>query len=139
MREYKFRGLDAVMGIWRYGSLDQHIWNENGWHAISLLRKDYREDGRYDKCWVKPETVGQYIGLTDENGKEIYEGDVLSIKLCNQEVFLEKYVIIFEDGCFLLYNETLGKSYHMATPFEMSVIGNVHDNPELLEQKNERA
>ena len=71
---------------------------------------------------VVPETVGQYTGLTDKNGKKIFEGDI--VKISNDEIFEVKY----EDGGF-----TAGLFLGDWDYGHVEVIGNIYDNPELLE------
>ena len=68
------------------------------------------------------ETVGQYTGLTDKNGKKIFEGDI--VKISNDEIFEVKY----EDGGF-----TAGLFLGDWDYGHVEVIGNIHDNPELME------
>ena len=79
---------------------------------------------------VIPETVGQYIGgIPDKNGKKIFEGDIVGF---DGELCYEVYYIIFVDGCFRIaqngrYSYTLHNLHS-----SLEVIGNIHDNPELL-------
>ena len=91
---------------------------------------------------VIPETVGQYTGLTDKNGKKIFEGDIVE--------FTDKYIhntglaekgrakIVFEafkwkySGCYYGGNPVVWLCID-DTSVEFEVIGNIHDNPELLE------
>ena len=71
---------------------------------------------------VDPETVGQYTGLTDKNGARIFEGDI--VKISNDEIFEVKY----EDGGF-----TAGLFLGDWDYGHVEVIGNIYDNPELVE------
>ena len=71
---------------------------------------------------VVPETVGQYTGLTDKNGTRIFEGDI--VKISNDEIFEVKY----EDGGF-----TAGLFLGDWDYGHVEVIGNIYDNPELME------
>jgi uncharacterized phage protein (TIGR01671 family) len=139
MREIKFRGK-AECGIkelekqgfehvngWIYGTyLDGYIVN-------GVVESTDEYIALEEWCPVKIETVGQYTGLEDKNGKEIYEGDII------QDERGKKYLIkwgINSNGFIAKTNEAhcnVYSSYHLS--FKTQVIGNIHDNPELLEAK----
>ena len=92
---------------------------------------------------VIPETVGQFTGLTDKNGTKIFEGDIVKAiqteydEDIEQEPFIFEVIgeMIFEDACFGLKAK---KCIDFYSPMweednvELDVIGNIHDNPELL-------
>lgn len=138
MREILFRGKRTDNGEWVEGSL---VIRE----SIPYIR--FEKPGVwFDDQEVIPETVGQYTGLEDRNGKKIFEGDVfehggstfceperfevgyLDASFCHRNVTKQsKYWDSFADGEFGLCGEWC------------TVIGNIHDNPELLEvEKDER-
>ena len=126
MREIKFRAKEiGSEGKWRVGDL--HITATKP-HIHSLS----------NKYLIKIETIGQFTGLCDINSKEIYEGDI--IKSSHGTI----HYIVYDNNlaCFKAvvarYNplgeySTLSKGW--VVQFNKEVIGNIHDNPELLETK----
>lgn len=121
MREIKFRGL-SLTGDWIYGNLD------NQGNMVEIFNRD---DGMFSKSIVMPKTVGQYTGLKDKDGKEIYEGDILQSP--KGGVRYVKWTDTFK--VFVLVDPT-GKEIPMnisdyATEL-MKIIGNEFENKELL-------
>lgn len=118
MRPIKFRGKDRRTGKWFYGNL--YVKDIYGRTHICTP-----ERGCFD---IDPGTVGQFIGLYDKDGKEIYEGDILDFNGLKIEVR-------FVRGVFaLLCNGDLDQELcgDCRTDLFAKVIGNIHDNPELL-------
>ena len=122
MREIKFRAKDRV-GVWVYGDLrltsrEPHIWTDP-----------------YTSHIINPETIGQYTGLKDKNGKEIYEGDIvksISGKV-GYVIFLQQgmgYVVVWDNCDTRLGHRNRGGGYECDGSIE--VIGNIYDNPELV-------
>jgi hypothetical protein len=123
MREIIFRGKSSdgfyyKKGSWVYGGFMPYP-NE------SLIITDAIEEG------VDPETVGQYTGLKDKNGKMIFEGDIIAWK---HPVYHKPMEVMFHNASFVLVGETL-VSIGQLSEKKLEVIGNIHDNPELLEDK----
>lgn len=130
MRTIKFRGKKQN-GEWVYGSL----LSFNGVNdSIYYQVKKGREE-RIEYAYVHPRTVGQFTGLIDKNGKEIYEGDVVSFVIDEHHF----YGIIKWGSCracFFIGYPTHSIRLPLCGSFELKetleVIGNIHDNPELL-------
>ena len=136
-REIEFRGL--VEGIqqnkWIYG-----YYFEEG-DKESIIQDSITEE----ISAVRYETVGQYTGLKDKNGKKIYEGDIIptlkevTVGLENKEIIIEvNYVVVFDfiEYDFKLTNgkEKYGNNFeYLCCVDKPEVIGNIHDSPKLLE------
>lgn len=126
MGAFKFRGKRKDNGKWEKGCL---VKDYTGRVYIGFL-SNYSLDG----VEVIPETVGQFTGLCDFDGREIYEGDILQVRTAPEIVFQimwgkEVGGFVCRDGrgqlCIIDYN-----------PDNLIVIGNIHDNPELLKDTN---
>ena len=90
MREYKFHGKRIDNGEWVYGFLIQY---ENGWFICNFIGDAYQYE-------VDPSTVGQFTGMKDKNGREIYEGDTVLATLKFFNINNEKCKVIFHNGSF---------------------------------------
>ena len=86
--------------------------------------------------FIYPETVGEFTGLLDKNGVKIFEGDIVRIK--NLDGQLTHYAIRYDVGNGRFIGDNPGEIYDLSAGMfsETKVIGNVHDNPELLEARD---
>ena len=126
MREILFRGKQADNEKWVIGYLSSK-------HTITIQTPC----GHMDEIVICADTVGQYTGLKDKNGKRIFEGDVAKVLQGKDK---DIAYVGFENGAFMLYPKT-GNIYERTlcgywyNDWDVEVIGNIHDNPELLEQE----
>lgn len=131
MKEYKFRAWDET---------EKHMYN---WE--NLFNQNLKN------IFTIPEQCGynimQYTGLHDENGKEIYEGDIIEFSydmfVGNFDTFVAKGKVVFEEGAFCVEafeNErtTEGEAYllYSINLDTIEVIGNIYENKELLNETN---
>ena len=134
MREIKFRGYDEENKCWRYG----HFFE-----TVEGIRRCYNiVENRDTKYYVEVDSIGEFTGLYDKTGKEIYEGDIFSISNPYNNstasgyakvVFSYDYVggwVLTSDGKDSLNIGTRTKS--------VEVVGNIYENPDLVRQDAER-
>lgn len=137
MREILFRGKRTDNEEWVEGFYQEypkyyvHIQSEyNDWFPVF------------------PETVSQYIGLKDRDGQKIFEGDIVEYESHGYIPITERGVVIFEKGCFGIEHSTeygtrifhrIGQTSEWRDmgasgiiTYTYKIIGNIHDNPELL-------
>ena len=131
-REIKFRGKAKLDGKWWFGN---------------LVPKDTRgrtqiNDPEHGGCFdIDPETVSQFTGLHDKNGKEIYDGDIIAVNGIQIGYIVGGVRGYCYDVIYTPAKNNGEKSwplYSVVTrdyPNKCEVIGNIHDNPELLKQK----
>jgi uncharacterized phage protein (TIGR01671 family) len=135
MREILFRGKRIDNGEWVEGAYyhQTEFYGDSFDGHYIITTTDELEDNMMDVCRVIPETVGQYTGLTDKNGTKIFEGDI--VKWSWDTVFQVVY-----DDCYLGFIAKEKTGYHICLDNyglnKIEVIGNVHDNPELLGGEN---
>jgi uncharacterized phage protein (TIGR01671 family) len=151
MREYKFRGKRVDNGEWIYGSFIKAPNDEYCKAFISIddyLMRDI-DSINNDKSYLNfvgkffeviPETVGEYTGLKDKNGKEIYEGDLVTAEWYDYEEPNHDTTgeVIFNQGwmSYCIWNESdktmndmNGQGYYH---WDIEIIGNIYENPELM-------
>lgn len=129
MRDIEFRG--KADNKWLYGYLIEMKQLDDETDKVAIIEKNSSFDIASGKLkqdmWnVNPVTVGQYIGLQDNNNKRIYEGDVLQDNADPDEIFL----VDFCDGEFVLIND-VNVYLDIENVHFLSVIGNIHDDKEL--------
>jgi len=151
MREIKFRGKSIYDDKWKYGDL--HLHND-GSVCIGVTASAWTDDGIQNNDYltitgVKGETVGQFTGLQDKNGKDLYEGDIIS---CRDEDGTATLLVV-EFGtidrivkrnelnmcritCFYYRNPDTNECLFPVIDDEcpdvrFEIVGNIHDNPEL--------
>ena len=137
-RTIKFRGKRLDNGEWVYGSLLQ---GENQC-VIATVKGD---SINVHECFeVDPTTVGQFIGLLDKNGKEIYEGDIFTVngKYPKLIEYRQEYAGFCMANTYDLEERPYIEPWQQIRPDwwndykrEIMLIGNIHDNPELLNEK----
>lgn len=158
----KFRGLSVESfneEEWKYG----YLIEDEGYSFIINQVIEANEQYITIGSWhpVNPATLGQSTGLVDKNGKEIFEGDVLKFNDEWNEYCHEGYVdgsvegvnyveVVRSEACFefgktkypdsslfiLMEDEHLNfKDFIKSEDFEFEIIGNIYENPELLEDK----
>ena len=148
MREILFRGKRVDSGEWVQGCLvfieASNVKTTDGKinKSVCCITKPYfpfeitvNDADNLDLALYRiiPETVGQYTGLTDKNGKKIFEGDIVDILTENGEIG----VIAYNDGGFLVEADTFCVTFQdNINGTDVEIIGNIHDNPELLEESN---
>lgn len=137
MNEILFRGKRVDNGEWVYGFLRCRnyidVWTPHTWEEDDGSKGEYSTVKSYQ---VNPETVGQFTGLTDKNGKKIFEGDI--VKSCFRgEADKEPMTVEFRierggwfpfacgDGCGCCEVDTYPPEY-------TEVIGNIYDNPKIF-------
>ena len=120
MREILFRGKRTDNGEWVQG-----YYSPANIPLVGCLGH-FINVGGYEAIEIEPETVGQYTGLTDKNGIKIFEGDIV------KGTFLGFPIPIEDDVFSICWQEDVAG--YKANYFEnVEVIGNIYDNPKLLE------
>lgn len=128
MREILFRGKRADNGEWIEGFFAKEE------KKSYIVRNKHKTGVLFFVDEVDPETVGQYTGLTDENGTKIFEGDIVKCHDCllrSDQPFHEFIGYVdFADGSFVIRSDCF--SHYRWVDYEVEVIGNIHDDKEIL-------
>ena len=138
MREILFRGKAKDLGEWVYGNLKKcefgSIFDKYYEYYISLLDGHNMDLGGWNDgeqlFEVIPETVGQFTGLVDKNGKKIFEGDIVK----GRESFGDYigYVEYGDYGFWSIIEKRWHSDFESLNIKTMEILGNIHDNAELI-------
>ena len=145
MRDIEFRAVSQLDGNWVYGSLIKYEYKRPNMEDLSkpqvqtsydICRKESDWCFSYKNVPVFEETIGQYTGLTDKKGRKIFEGDIVYDSY-REYSYLVTYWL--GQGMYFLdkINDRCGNWYSFEDvdfSENIEVIGNIHDNPELLEE-----
>ena len=141
MREILFRGKPKDSGEWVYGDLIKNLIYDGREKEIRIGDIYFEHNGDIHGTAVRkviPETVGQFTGLCDKNSNKIFEGDI--VRFYDKDWTASGIATVdFENGRWKINGHYTTKLSSMVwldlyrTGFEYEVIGNIHDNPELLE------
>ena len=140
-KEIKFRGMCIISGNWVYGDLIHGVGHKDGKLYILPLVKNLasvKHCDPLDGVEVDPKTIGQFTGLHDKSGKEIYEGDIIKDLLTNA-VYLVKIGFCKKRAYTGVWGEDL-EGYEVSINNDSDensntyilVIGNIYENHELL-------
>ena len=138
MREILFRGKRVDNGEWIQGDIVQF--------PVHGVVRIVEQEPSYKDAEVDSDTVGQYTGLTDKNGRKIFEGDILKVKqhgemgLRTCAIYFGEYIdadSVFGDyRCIGFYLKVVDECCSIGglldSDFEFEIIGNIYDNPELV-------
>ncbi len=149
MREIKFRGKRLDNGEWVYGAFVPDATERTHGDMVTwgFIRRHNIESGRMESIEVDRKSVGQYTGLKDKNGREIYEGDIVTWDDRSNGKYwrvAQVYYDKFGRLCYKFTHKTtttdlIGSiwyqgqfAYAETTHIDLEIIGNIHENPELL-------
>lgn len=132
MREILFRGKRIDNGEWVEGG---YKCEKVGEYFTAVFIVEHLTSGVWENHRVSPETVGQFTGLYDKNGKKIFEGDIMEgYNMLHPD--RKTYQVVYEDNGFY-YCDCTGCTWHPEYIDNCKLIGNIHDHPELLKGEKE--
>lgn len=136
MREILFRGKNVDNGEWIYGDYAAPF----AFYPANI----FKQDGNFEGVAVVPETVGQFTGLLDKKGKKIFEGDIVhavyqvgyvGCKNVDYGIGVVKYCGSYYGGASYeidIIGDSGSRVFTASLENGVEVIGNIHDNPELI-------
>ena len=147
-REILFRGRSFSDGDWVFGDLE---YERNKGLLGKVRIHTYKEDGSYDRQYlVESDTVGQFTGMTDKNGVNIFEGDIVECVSWNEyftnpdtgevmQPFRRKMFVDYRKGGFKMVEPMpepmKDNEWDIICNGDIVIIGNIYDNQELLSTK----
>lgn len=134
MREILFKGKTIDSDDWVFGGYSQYdVKYDILTDTFEKIERHCVIDYNGECLWrdVIPESVSEFTGLTDKNGKKSFEGDIVKIELLGG--FEIGHITYSETGCRFKFADRYGSTYGFDDTCTFEVIGNIHDNPELLE------
>lgn len=146
MRQIKFRAKGLIDDNWHYGS---YLYTDNNVNNPYLTTPPVGKHQIFEYCagdflmggWepieINPNTLGQFTSLKDKNGKEIYEGDVIAFnwRSCDGVDITDLLEVRFIRGVFaFLWDGDIDHEANIVSPTHewATVVGNIHDNPDLI-------
>jgi hypothetical protein len=119
-REILFRGKRVDNGEWVYGC---YVIDPKGQHRIYW--KPFEDATSNTYHFVNPDTIGQFTVITTKDTTKIFEHDIVKSDKGTG-------VVMFQNGCFILQQHE--RHYLLGDLRQVKIIGNIHDNPELLKE-----
>lgn len=147
-RMIKFRGKFSKDHPWVYGDYYKY-YDGSFMHVITYIDTELMQN---TLCPIDEDSLGQFTGLKDKNGKEIYEGDIVTKKFWHnnppskrpkQKFIVANLPIVFDGGCFSTDERNI-RNTEYGTTFnnwwdDVEIIGNIYENPELISNQPTRS